>query len=319
MHAIQILKDRSLSWAEIATPMAGSGEVLIKVAATAVNRADLLQRAGNYPPPPGASHILGLECAGTIEAVGEGVGRWRPGDQVAALLPGGGYAEYVSVDARHCLPVPKGLSLAEAAALPEVFITAYLNLYIEARLKAGESVFLPAGASGVGTAAIQLCKLSRNLCFVSVGTEAKLKACLELGAHGGVLHGKDDIRGMLGENGVDVILDPVTGNELGDHLSLLHFGGRLVMIGFMAGRETNIDLGRMLIKRLRLIGSNLRGRTPDEKAALIANFEEKVWPGFTTGALKPVVDKTFPIQEAMTAHDYIAANKNVGKVVLTVG
>jgi len=285
------------------------------VAACGVNRADLAQRAGQYPPPPGASPILGMECAGRIVATGAGVSQWRPGDSVCALLAGGGYAEYAAVDARHCLPVPAGLSLCEAASLPEVFATAYLNLYLEAGLQAGERVLLPAGASGVGTAAIQLCRWSGNTCLVSVGSAAKLERCMALGATDGIVRGQGSLDHLLG-GGFDVILDPVGGPALADHLSLLRPGGRLVLIAFMGGRECTLDLGRLLIKRLRLIGSTLRGRSADEKAALLAQLREKVWPAFAEARLKPVLDRVFPIAEAATAHAYMAANMNIGKLVL---
>lgn len=316
MKAVLITPDGKLSLGETTPPLPAPGEVRIRVQATAVNRADLLQRQGLYPPPPGASEILGLECAGTIENVGAGVTQWQPGDAVCALLAGGGYAEYVCVDARHCLPVPAGLSLSAAAALPEAFATAWLNLYREARLQPGERVLLPAGASGVGTAAIQLCRLFGNPCFVSVGTAKKLQACRELGATDGIVRGEQSLAELLKPEGVDVILDPVAGSELEAHLGLLREGGRLVLIGFMAGRRANIDLGHVLVKRLQLTGSTLRNRSAADKAVLVDELRQKVWPHFETGALRPVIDRLYSLAEAEAAHAYVAANQNTGKVVL---
>lgn len=296
----------------------GPGEVRIAVRATAVNRADLLQAAGLYPPPPGASDILGLECAGTVIAAGAGVMQWAPGDAVCALLAGGGYADDVVVDARHCLPLPAGLSFEEGAALPEAFATAWLNLFMEAGLRPGERVLLPAGASGVGTAALQLCRLRGNPCFVTVGSAEKLAACLALGATGGIVRGEQALTDLLGGAGVDVILDQVAGSMLEDHLRLLNTDGRLVLIGLMGGRTAPVDLGRMLVKRLRIIGSTLRSRSADDKAALVAALAREVWPAFTDGRLRPVIDRVFALEQAAAAHAHVAANRNTGKVVLTL-
>ncbi|MDP2228654.1 MAG: NAD(P)H-quinone oxidoreductase [Moraxellaceae bacterium] len=332
MQAITVTDGR-LALAEVPAPRAGNGtasadacantgpgpgEVLIDVHATAVNRADLLQAAGLYPPPPGASDILGLECAGRVAAIGEGVTQWAVGDAVCALLAGGGYASQVLVDARHCLPLPAGLSFEEGAALPEAFATAWLNLFREAGLHPGERVLLPAGASGVGTAAIQLCNAFGNPCFVSVGTAEKLAACLALGATAGIVRSKRALTDLLGQEGVDVILDAVAGSALDSHLRLLKPDGRLVLIGLMGGRTAPVDLGRLLVKRLRVIGSTLRSRHADDKAALIAELRERVWPLFASGALRPVIDSRFPLAEAAAAHAHVAANRNIGKVILTV-
>lgn len=318
MHACLPDKNGQLALTETHCPAPGPGEVLIRVHATAVNRADLLQRQGLYPPPPGASPILGLECAGVVAALGPGTRRWRIGEAVAALLAGGGYAEYACVDERHCLPVPAGLSPVQAAALPEAFATAWLNLYQEAGLQPGERVLLLAGASGVGTAAVQLCRLSGNPCYVSVGTAEKLQRCLALGATGGIVRGQQPLAGLLKPDGIDVILDPVAGGQLPEHLSLLNEGGRLVLIGLMAGREATLDLGRMLVKRLRLIGSTLRSRPATAKAELVAALQAQVWPHFASGALAPVIDRVYDWHEAEAAHRYVAANLNIGKVVLVL-
>lgn len=317
MKALLIDANGRLVAGTLPRPEPGPGEVLIRVHATAVNRADLLQRQGLYPAPPGASPVPGLECAGIVAACGEGEKRWRVGDAVCALLAGGGYAEYACADARHCLPVPAGLDMAGAACLPEAFATAWLNLCLEAGLRPGERVLLPAGASGVGTAALQLCRLFGSPCYVSVGSPEKLAACLALGASGGVVRG-NPLREALGGEGVDVILDPVGGGSLQEHLGLLREDGRLVLIGLMGGREADVDLGRLLVKRLRLIGSTLRSRSADEKAALITSLDLRVWPYFTTGELRPVIDRCFSLEEAEAAHEYVAANRNTGKVALVL-
>lgn len=298
-------------------PEPAAHEVRIRVRASAVNRADLLQKAGLYPPPPGASPVLGLECAGHIDAVGAAVSTWTAGAPVCALLAGGGYAEYVCVDARHVLPVPAGLSLEQAAALPEAFATAWLNLYQEAALQPGESVFIPAAASGVGSAAIQLCALRDSPCVVSVGSPAKLQACLALGAQAGLVRGEGELGALL-PAGVDVILDAVAGTELATHLRLLKTGGRLVLIGLMAGREARLDLGRLLVKGLQLKGSTLRSRTADEKAALLASLQRELWPAFADGRLRPVLDSLWPWAEVEAAHAHMAANRNIGKLVLVL-
>ena len=314
--SMQTLNPSTLAAEVRERPSPAAGEIRIRVWATAVNRADLLQRAGLYPPPPGVSDILGLDCAGVVDAVGENVQGWQPGAAVCALLAGGGYAEYVCVDARHALPLPAGLTPNEAAAIPEAFATAWLNLYQEAALQPDERVLLPAGASGVGTAAIQLCKFRGNPCLVSVGSAEKLQACLALGASGGLVRGSGSLQEVVGTDGVDVILDPVGGAQLGEHLALLNTDGRLVLIGLMGGRQAEVDLRRLRVKRLRLLGSTLRSRTADDKAALLAALQREVWPGFASGQLRPVIDRVFPWTEAEAAHAHVAANRNIGKVVL---
>lgn len=318
MQAISVSEAGRLCLAAEPRPTPAPGEVRIRIHATAVNRADLLQRQGFYPPPPGASAILGLECAGVVDALGAGVTQWPLGTPVCALLAGGGYAEYVCVDARHCLPLPPGLSFLQGAALPEAFATAWLNLFELAHLAPGERVLLPAGASGVGTAALQLCRLFGNPCFVSVGTAEKLQRCLALGAAGGVVRGQEPLAALLKPEGVDVILDPVAGSSLSEHLGLLREGGRLVLIGLMGGREATLDLGRLLVKRLQLTGSTLRSRSADAKARLIAALATQLWPHFGTGRLTPVIDTVFPLAAAEAAHARVTSNRTVGKVVLTV-
>lgn len=321
MKAIQVVEDQALVWAETQAPTPGANDVLIKVHATAINRADLLQRKGMYPPPPGASDIMGLECAGEVLEVGGDVANYKPGDKVCALLAGGGYAEVVSVDAGSVLPVPEGLSMVEAAGLPEVFATAWLNLFMEANLKPGEKVVLHAGASGVGTAGIQLCRAFDNPVFVTVGSQDKLDACIQLGASAGSNRHDGpflDHAKQFSPDGVDVILDPVGGSYLSDNMQLLRFGGRLVLIGLMGGAQADINLGLMMVKRLRVIGSTLRARPLAEKAEVMSQLQKFVWPKIEAGDIKAIVDKVFPIAEADAAHELVASDKTIGKVVLAV-
>ncbi len=321
MKAIQINGDR-LVWQDTEAPALGTGEVRIRVAATAVNRADLVQRRGGYPPPPGASPILGLECAGEVVEVGEGVERCAPGDAVCALLAGGGYAEEVVVPAGQVLPVPAGLDMVEAAALPEVFATAFLNLFMEASLTRGERVLLHAGASGVGTAAIQLCALEGNPCFVTAGQPEKIERCVALGADGGWNRHDgsfvDAVRAWSG-SGADVILDPVGGAYLADNLAVLTTDGRLVIIGLMGGAEATLNLGVMMVKRQRIIGSTLRARSIGAKAAVMDRLRDEVWPHIERGSVRPIVETVIPIEEAERAHALIASDDTFGKVILRVG
>lgn len=323
MKAIQIEQDK-LVWGDAATPSLGPGAVRIAVQASAVNRADLAQRSGRYPPPPGASDILGLECAGEVLEVGEGVTRVAPGDLVCALLAGGGYAEQVVAPAGQVLKVPAGFDAVRAAALPEVFATAYLNLYMEARLARGERVLLHAGASGVGTAAIQLCRAFHNPCVVTAGGQDKIERCVALGAEGGAdRHGDDGFEDMISAwtdgAGVDVILDPVGGAYLDANLRSLAPGGRLVLIGLMGGVSAELNLGLLMVKRLRVIGSTLRARPISEKAAVMDALKERVWPLLESGAIEPIIDDVIPMAEAERAHERVAGNTTVGKVVLKLG
>ena len=322
MKAI-VIENQKLIWGEAQEPLCGPGQVKIQVAASAVNRADLMQAAGAYPPPPGASSILGLECAGTVIEIGDGVQRVKIGDSVCALLSGGGYAERVVVPAGQVLPVPKGLSLIEAAALPEVFATAYLNLYIEGQLAPKERVLLHAGASGVGTAAIQLLAHSDNPCFVSAGSADKISECVRLGAAGGFDRHQgsflEAVRAWSGDKGVDVILDPVGAAYLPDNVSAMALGGRLVLIGLMGGIQTELNLGLLMMKRLKIVGSTLRARPISEKSAVMDQLLAKVWPKLETGAIKPVIETTVPMMDAAQAHQLVAGNGTVGKVLLTLG
>ncbi|MFT5682457.1 MAG: putative PIG3 family NAD(P)H quinone oxidoreductase [Myxococcota bacterium] len=311
----------ALAWTRHPDLHPAPGQIRIRVAAAGLNRADLLQHAGHYPPPPGASTILGLECAGVVDALGEGVSRWRIGDRVCALLSGGGYAEQVVCPADHALPVPEGLSMVQAAALPEVLATAWLNLYREAALQPGESVVLHAGASGVGTAAIQLCRLRGARCFVTAGSADKIARCVALGADGGhCRHDGDFVDAVKAwaPGGVDVILDPVGAAYLPDNQRILATDGRLVLIGLLGGRMGTVDLGRLLVKRQRLIGSTLRSRSDAEKAEIIAGIAAEVWPAVIAGEVAAVIDTTMPVAEVEAAHRLLSSNSTTGKVILTM-
>ena len=294
-------------------PVPGPGEVLVRVRASAVNRADLLQAAGRYPPPPGASEILGLEAAGVVE---------RTGEHVFFLLPGGGYAEKVAVPRGMQMAIPEKMSFVEAASIPEGWITAWLNLFIEAELKEGDRALIHAGASGVGTAAIQLVRRAGATAIATTRSPRKLGALITLGAALTIDTSTKDfaaeIEGAQGPNAVDVILDPVGGAFFERNLRVLARGGRLVLIASMAGGSSTIDLRTVLVKRLRIVGSTLRSRPVDEKIALTQGFLRDVLPGFSDGSLKTVVDSVLPLSRAADAFRKMAANENVGKIVLTV-
>lgn len=323
MKAIVVADDkqRTMSWGEAPKPVPERGQVRIRIAATAVNRADLLQRRGLYPVPEGTTEILGLEASGTIEKVGDGVSGWSEGEEVCVLLEGGGYAEFVVVDASMLLTKPDSVSLVEAAAIPEVFYTAYLNLYLEGELAPGETALIHAGASGVGTAALQLCRAFGNTALATA-SGSKLEICTALGASY-VIDRHDQsfkkcIREWLDEGGVDVILDPVGGSYLNDNLSVLNKRGRLVIIGLLGGAKAEAHLGKILMNRIRIIGSVLRSRSREEKVEITASMKEHVWPLFDQAKLKPIIDTTLPIQQANEAHQLLANNETSGKVVLTI-
>jgi putative PIG3 family NAD(P)H quinone oxidoreductase len=286
------------------------------VAAAGLNRADLLQKAGLYPPPPGASQVLGLECSGVISEVGAG-SSWQVGDRVCALLAGGGMAEEVVVDGRHVLPVPEGVSLIEAAALPEVYATVWLNVFQLAALKPGEKVLLHAGASGIGSAAIQLCKAFGNPCWVSVGSAERLAYCEALGAQGGVVR-TDDLESLRDFGPFNVILDPVGGNYSALNLKLMALDGRWVLIGLMGGREAQLDLAQVLAKRVQLLGSTLRSRDDQFKADLLSDLGQQVWPLFAEGRLSPQLAKAFAVKDAEAAFAELASNTVAGKLVLVI-
>lgn len=315
MKALQGVDGRVV-WVDEASPACDVGQVRIRVAAAGLNRADLLQKAGLYPPPPGASQVLGLECSGVISEVGAG-SSWQIGDRVCALLAGGGMAEEVVVDGRHVLPVPDGVSLVEAAALPEVYATVWLNLFQLAALKPGQKVLLHAGASGIGSAAIQLCKAFGNPCWVSVGSAERLAYCEALGAQGGVVR-DGDLESLRDLGPFDVILDPVGGNYAALNLKLLAQDGRWVLIGLMGGREAKLDLAQVLAKRVQLLGSTLRSRGDQFKADLFSDLGQHVWPLFAEGRLSPQLAKAFLVKDAEAAFAELASNTVAGKVVLVI-
>ncbi len=315
MKALQGVEGQ-VAWVEEPSPTCDVGQVRIRVAAAGLNRADLLQKAGLYPPPAGASHVLGLECSGVISEVGAG-SSWQVGDRVCALLAGGGMAEEVVVDGRHVLPVPEGVSLIEAAALPEVYATVWLNVFQLAALKPGEKILLHAGASGIGSAAIQLCKAFGNPCWVSVGSAERLAYCEALGAQGGVVR-TDDLESLRDFGPFDVILDPVGGNYSALNLKLMALDGRWVLIGLMGGREAKLDLAQVLAKRVQLLGSTLRSRGDQFKADLISDLGQHVWPLFAEGRLRPQLARAFAVKDAEAAFAALASNTVAGKLVLVI-
>ncbi|KOT65043.1 NAD(P)H-quinone oxidoreductase [Streptomyces rimosus] len=312
----------ALVWAEVPDPQPSEGEVLVEVAATAVNRADLLQRQGFYDPPPGASPYPGLECAGRIKALGPGVGGWAVGDEVCALLSGGGYAEQVAVPAGQLLPVPKGLDMAAAAALPEVTCTVWSNVFMIAHLRPGETLLAHGGSSGIGTMAIQLAKAVGARVAVTAGSADKLARCAELGADILVNYRDQDfveeVRKATDGKGADVILDIMGAKYLDPNVRALATNGRLAIIGLQGGAKAELNLGALLTKRGAVTATSLRGRPLAEKAAIVAAVREHVWPLIENGQVRPIVDRTLPMAEAAEAHRIVDASSHVGKVVLTV-
>ena len=315
-------EDRPLLWQEVEGPAYGDDEVLVNIFATALNRADLMQRAGRYPPPAGAPDIMGLEMAGQIAAVGANVKGWQVGDRVCALRPGGGYAEQVAVAGQMLMPIPAGWSYEQGAAVPEVFYTAYVNLFMEAGLQAGETVLVHGGASGVGTAAIQLIREAGCTVFATAGADEKTAKCTELGAALAINYKKADfaerILEQTNEGGVDVILDIVGADYLARNLQVLKLRGRLVFIATLGGVEAQINLSQLMRQRLRLIGSVLRSRSVAEKVEIKERFMAQFWPKLQDGTIRPVIDSTYPVQEANAAHQRMAENKNIGKIILKV-
>ncbi len=324
MQALGVKDDaaRSFYFADVPMPTLAADFVLVKIHATAVNRADLLQRRGLYPPPAGEADIIGLEAAGVIVEKDSGVSYWQIGERVCCLLGGGGYAEYVAVHQDMLLPLPMHFSFEQAAAIPEVFYTAFVNLFLEGELQAGESLLIHAGASGVGTAAIQLAQQAGAKVFITAGTDEKIQRCVALGAELGINYKTADFAERLLEatnsRGVDVILDCVGGGYLQQNLRLLKPRGRLVLIGLLGGAKTEIDLELVLRKRLRLLGSVLRSRTLTEKIAITRDFKARVWPLFKHQQIHPIIDTIFPWTAVEQAHAHVATNQNFGKVVLRV-
>ena len=303
-------------------PLPGPGEVLIRVAAAGVNRPDVLQRRGAYPPPPGASDIPGLEVAGTIAAAGAGVEGWRTGDAVCALVSGGGYATMCVAPAPQCLRVPTSLDLVAAAAIPETFFTVWTNVFDRGRLQAGETALFHGGTSGIGTTAIQLAAARGATVFATAGSDAKVRACEALGARRAINYRTQDfvdvIRDVTGGTGVDLILDIMGGSYLNRNLAALAVDGRLVQIGLMGGESASIDLRRVLGRRLTITGSTLRPRSVAEKGEIAAALAREVWPLLEAGTVKPILYKTFPLTDAAAAHRLMESSEHVGKIVLTM-
>jgi putative PIG3 family NAD(P)H quinone oxidoreductase len=304
-------------------PLPGAGEVLIEVKAAGVNRPDVLQRKGEYPPPAGASDLPGLEVAGRVAAVGLGVHHLKVGDEVCALVTGGGYATYCVAPEPQCLPVPKGFGMVEAAALPETFFTVWTNLFERGQLKPGETVLIHGGSSGIGTTAIQLAKaLGAHQVFATAGTREKCQACEKLGATRAIDYKHDDfvkvVREMTGNRGVDVILDMVGGDYIQKNITAAAVEGRIVYIAFLKGAQAQVNFAPLMMKRVTLTGSTLRARTVEQKAAIAGPLRRVVWPLLDAGKVKPVIYKTFPLAEAAEAHRLMESSAHVGKIVLTV-
>ncbi len=327
MHATVISEPGGpgvLTWTEVADPPpAAPGEVTVAVAATAVNRADLLQRQGFYPPPPGAPTYPGLECSGTVVALGPDVEGWSVGDEVCALLVGGGYAEQVNVPAGQLLPVPTGIDLVTAAALPEVTCTVWSNVFMLAGLRPGERLLVHGGGSGIGTMAIQLARAAGAFVMVTAGSTAKLDRCAALGADVGINYRDTDfvaaVRDATGGDGADVILDLLGASYLARNVDALAVNGRLVVIGLQGGAKAELDLGRLMGKRAAVLATTLRARPSAEKDAIVAAVREHVWPLIEAATVRPVVDRVLPIQQAAEAHRIIEAGTAVGKVLLAIG
>ena len=326
MKAILVNDDRSLRWDNVPDPVLGAEDCMVKIEAAALNRADLMQREGDYPPPPGCPEWMGLEIAGTITEVGAEAAKksgWKVGDKVCALLGGGGYAEYANVKYDMLMPVPENCSMIEAAAIPEAFATAYLNLFIEGKIKEGDTLLMNAGASGLASVIIPMAKAFGIRVITTVLTEEIAKSISHLGADRVVATNKENIADVLKEelesgHPVDVAIDCLGGEIMGKCIHYLRHGARWIMIAALAGTKTEIDLKNIYVRNVRIIGSTLRSRTPEVKAQILAELVEKVWPKVSTGEVKPTIYKVLPITEAEAAHDILYKGQNVGKVVLTV-
>jgi NADPH:quinone reductase len=325
MRAVEITqpgKPEVLKIGSRPVPQPKAGEVLVQVEAAGVNRPDVLQRTGNYPVPPGASDIPGLEIAGRVAAVGAGVTDWRAGDALCALVQGGGYAEYCTAPALQCLPIPKGLSAVEAASLPETFFTVWSNVFDRARLAPGESFLVQGGSSGIGVTAIQMVKAFGHPVFATAGSAQKCDACIRLGADRAINYRTEDFAAVVkeatGGRGVDVILDMVGGDYVDRELKCLADDGRIVLIAFLGGSRATVNLNEILRRRLVVTGSTLRPRPVEFKGAIAAKLREKVWPLVESGRIRPVVHKTFPLAEAAKAHELMESGEHIGKIVLVV-
>ena len=302
-------------------PRPGPGEILVRVAAAGVNRPDVMQRQGKYPPPPGASDIPGLEIAGVIEDA-NGSRRWRDGDRVCALVSGGGYAEACVVPEPQALPIPSGLTLVEAAAVPETFLTVWTNVFERARLAAGETLLVHGGTSGIGTTAIQLARARGSRVIATAGSDEKVRACLEIGADAAINYRTEDFvartLALTGGRGADVVLDMVAGDYIPRNLEALALEGRLVVIGLQGGAKAQVNFVTILQRRLTITGSTLRARSIEEKGRLAREVERHVWPLLTSGAVKPLIHATFPLDRAAEAHRMLEAGTHVGKIVLVL-
>lgn len=322
MKAISVENGPRLILAEIEKPAPKAGEVLVHVAAAGVNRADLAQAMGVYPPPPGAPQTLGLEVSGTIEALGEGVSGWRVGDAVCALLAGGGYAEYCAVAQECLLPIPKGVSLVDAAALPEAHFTVWTNLMDTARLKPGETVLIHGGSSGIGTAAIQMLSARGHKVFTTAGSAEKCEACVKLGAARAINYREEDfvdiIKKETGARGADVILDMVGGDYIQKNMSAAALWGRIVNIAYQSGMSATVNFAPMLMKRLSLLATTLRARSNAEKGAIRDALLREVWPLIDAGKIKPVIDSILPLSEAQAAHERMQGSAHIGKILLRI-
>ncbi|MGW3262892.1 NAD(P)H-quinone oxidoreductase [Streptomyces sp. NPDC001056] len=323
MHAITIPEPggpEALVWDEVPDPQPGEGEVLVEVAASAVNRADILQRQGFYDPPPGASPYPGLECSGRIAALGPGVSGWAVGDEICALLAGGGYAQKVVVPAGQLLPVPQGVDLVRAAALPEVTCTVWSNVFMVAHLRPGETLLVHGGSSGIGTMAIQLAKAVGAKVAVTAGTKEKLERCAELGADILINYREQDfvaeVKEATGGAGADVILDNMGAKYLDRNVQALAVNGRLAIIGLQGGAKGELNIGALLHKRAAVSATSLRARPLDEKAAIVAAVREHVWPLLAGGHVRPVVDRELPMPQAAEAHRVVEESGHIGKVLL---
>lgn len=325
MHAVVVTGEGGrggLDWQEVPDPVPAAGEVVLEIVATAVNRADILQRKGQYAPPPGASEILGLECSGRIVAMGAEATGWKVGDRVCALLAGGGYAERVAVPAGQLMPVPEDLDLLSAAALPETVCTVWSNVFMVGRLRSGETLLVHGGASGIGVMAIQVARAYGARVAVTAGSPSKLEHCAQLGAEVLIDYREQDfvevVRAATGGRGADVVLDIVGASYLAKNVDVLAENGRLLVIGMQGGTRAELDLSRLLVKRGAVIATSLRGRPVHEKAAICAAVVEHVWPLVASGDVRPVVDRVLPITEVAEAHRAVEASEHVGKVVLEV-
>ncbi|SDK92570.1 NAD(P)H-quinone oxidoreductase [Paracoccus chinensis] len=300
-------------------PAPGAGQILIRVAHAGVNRPDVLQRQGNYAPPPGASDLPGLECAGHVAAVGAGVTRWQVGDAVCALLPGGGYAEYALTSAEHALPVPEGLSLAEAACLPETCFTVWSNIVMHGGLQAGERFLVHGGSSGIGTTAIQIARALGARVWATAGSDEKCAACAQLGAAAINYREQDFVEALRTEGGADLILDMVGGDYVSRNIRAMADDGRLVFIAFLGGPKVTLNLAPVMMRRLTITGSTLRPQSDLAKARIAEELRAHVWPMIAAGKLRPVMDTEFALEEAAAAHAHMEAGDHIGKIVLRVG